>query len=181
MTIVRAPRPSEGFTILRNENVRNQTLTFRARGLLAYLLSMPDNWATNSERLQSRWTEGRDAIRSSIKELEAAGYMTLHKAQNDKGQWVSNWIVTDHPRMETHVKRLAVLVENLKQPTPEKPTSDNQALIEELTNKNMVQKSETCLETLEKLCGYCRGTGHDLDDPEQIHPCPQCRGDGISR
>jgi hypothetical protein len=83
--------------------------------------------------------------------------------------------------METHVKRLAALVENLKHPTPEKPTSDNQALIEELNNKNMVQKSETCLETLEKLCGYCRGTGHDLDDPEQIHPCPQCRGDGISR
>ncbi len=107
MTIIRAPRPNDGFTILRNENVRNQTLTFRARGLLAYLLSMPDNWATNSERLQSRWTEGRDAIRKSIKELEAAGYMTLHKAQNEKGQWVSNWIVTDHPRLGTHVEKLA--------------------------------------------------------------------------
>ena len=51
MTIIRAPRPENNFTIIKNEIVRDTKVSYRARGLLAYLLSQPDHWRTNSDRL----------------------------------------------------------------------------------------------------------------------------------
>ena len=42
--IVRGPRPDR-FTIVDNEILRNHALSFKARGLLAYLMSMQDNWS----------------------------------------------------------------------------------------------------------------------------------------
>ena len=67
--------------MLKNEIVRDSNITYRARGLLTYLLSQPDHWRTNSDRLSYPATEGRDAIRSALNELSNAGYLVLLKRQ----------------------------------------------------------------------------------------------------
>ena len=180
MTIIRAPRPEIGYSIMRNETVRDHALTYRARGLLAYLLSMPDDWVTSSERLQGANTEGRDAIRSAIKELEAAGYMKCEKHQDERGRWSTRWIVFDKSHRSA-VDRLVEIRKNKKSPMPEKPTSDNQALIEELITNDLVRNSQRYLGSSEQLCGQCNGTGMDLDYQDQPYPCPECRGDGLVR
>ena len=180
MTIIRSPRPEISYSIIRNETVRDHALTYRARGLLAYLLSMPDDWVTSSERLQGLNTEGRDAIRSAIKELEAAGYMKCEKHQDERGRWSTRWIVFDQSH-KTAVERLGDIRKTRQSPMPEKPTSDNQALYEELITNDLVKESATLLGTYEKLCGQCNGTGMDLDYQDQPYPCPECRGDGLVR
>ena len=48
--IVRSKRP-ERYTVLDNDILRNHALSFKARGILAYILSQPDNWAISSSRL----------------------------------------------------------------------------------------------------------------------------------
>ena len=40
--IVRSARP-ERYTVLDNDILRNHALSFKARGILGYLLSQPDN------------------------------------------------------------------------------------------------------------------------------------------
>ena len=180
MTIIRAPRPEIGYAILRNETVRDHALSYRARGLLAYLLSMPDDWVTSSERLQGANTEGRDAIRTAIKELEAAGYMRLEKHQDDRGRWSTRWIVYDKS-CKTAVDRLVEIRKTRHSPMPEKPTSDNQALKEELITNDLLIDYSRYLGSTGKLCGQCNGTGMDLDDRSEPYPCPECRGDGLVR
>jgi hypothetical protein len=72
--IIRSPRPTRDFAILRNEVLRDTRLSFRALGILAYVLSRPDNWRESAKELAAQGREGRGAILRALTELEEAGY-----------------------------------------------------------------------------------------------------------
>lgn len=98
MSVVRAPRAESQFVQLRNEVVRDKRLSFKARGVLAWILSQPDNWRTDADMLSREGLEGRDAIRSALKELRVAGYVVQTKRQNDRGRWITETLVYDTPQ-----------------------------------------------------------------------------------
>jgi DNA-binding MarR family transcriptional regulator len=85
MTIIRAERPHINYTIIKNETLRNNSLSFRARGIHAYLLSMPDNWRTSALQMSRQGQEGRDAILKALQELEEAGFVKRTKSQDAQG------------------------------------------------------------------------------------------------
>lgn len=95
--IVRSPRPETNWTVIQNTVLRHPQLTFKARGLLAYLLSLPDNWSISAERLAQGGPDGRDSIRSALSELEKAGYLRRERRQNSRGQWCTQSIIYDTP------------------------------------------------------------------------------------
>jgi hypothetical protein len=64
----------QGFVHLPNSAVNDEQLSFRARGLLAYMLGRPPDWSFNAERLARAGQEGRDAVRAALRELSARGY-----------------------------------------------------------------------------------------------------------
>jgi hypothetical protein len=97
MSIIRAQRPHSGFTVVRNDVAQDSRLSFRARGLLIYILSLPDNWRTDSVTLAKEGVEGRDAIRKCLTEMETTGYLKRLKTQNELGHWETLWYVYDHP------------------------------------------------------------------------------------
>lgn len=95
--IRRAPRGEPRFVKIPNTTARDRRLSFRARGLLTFMLSQPDNWTTTSEELAEQATEGRDAIRTALRELETAGYLVRRRYQNERGHWVTEAVVDAHP------------------------------------------------------------------------------------
>lgn len=97
MTIIRQPRPTSHFTILPNGVLRDMTLSFKARGLLAYILSQPDNWRTTSADLALVGPDGRDAVRTGLTELEARGYLVRLKHQAPDGKWRTTTHIYDTP------------------------------------------------------------------------------------
>jgi hypothetical protein len=97
MQIIRAPRPETGYTTIRNDVLRDTKLSFRARGVLAYLLSHSDNWRTDAESMAAVASEGRQAIQTALKELKVAGYIETRKSQDALGRWTTTTIVYDTP------------------------------------------------------------------------------------
>lgn len=95
--IIRKVHNPRGWTSIPNAALENETLSFRARGLLAYLLSRPDGWETDSERLARAGKEGREAVRTALNELVGAGYLVRRKSQGERGRWRTDTFVYDEP------------------------------------------------------------------------------------
>lgn len=176
--IVRAPRLERDFTILPNAALRNPHLSYRARGVLAYVLSMPDNWRTSAETLARQGTEGRDAIRGALNELIQTGYARRVKSQDERGRFTTELHFHEHPK---RVNSLLKMRGKTTEPTTENQSSENQSSKEELIPRTL-KESESVLESEPKLCGYCQGVGHVAEGFAGLPTfCPDCKGDGIAR
>ena len=89
MTIKRGARRT-GFTVLDNA-VFNGNLSFRAMGLLSYLLSKPDHWEVSVQQLvnmsgKTAQPDGRDRIYTIIDELIASGFVRRTRRRGDAGR-----------------------------------------------------------------------------------------------
>lgn len=88
MDVFRIARHERNFTIIDNDLLRDQTLSFRATGLLAYMLSMPPGWEPTGRELGEVKTEGRDAVFKALREIEIAGYLVRTREHGADGHWV---------------------------------------------------------------------------------------------
>lgn len=86
-----------GFTQVPNEVLRDQRLSWKARGVLCYLLSHSDGYRFNRDQLAAEAPDGVTAVRSALAELTAAGYYRVQRRKGDDGRFVSTVQVTDTP------------------------------------------------------------------------------------
>ena len=56
----------EGYTIMSNHHLRDKKLSHAARGLLSFMLSLPEDWDYSFNGLVAISKEGRTAIRNMI-------------------------------------------------------------------------------------------------------------------
>lgn len=80
--------------ILRNETQGNYVVVSQAimhdrslklfdRGLLVTLISLPNNWHFTVDGLANILADGRDAIKTGLKRLEAKGYLTIEQLREN--------------------------------------------------------------------------------------------------
>jgi len=108
------------FTQIPNDWLRDNRLSFKARGILAMLMSHTQGWSLSINTIAKQNQEGKDAIRSAVQELEKYGY--LYRTQvNEGGRFgESIWITQDPADLP--------MAEN---PTTENPTTKNNNIKEE--------------------------------------------------
>lgn len=80
-TLIRsAMRFEREFTQIPNVFMRDNQLTFKARGLLAMLMThKPGQFTVTLKALASDNPEGLDALRAAVNELEAHGYLRRYR------------------------------------------------------------------------------------------------------
>lgn len=87
------------FTIVNNEVIEDRNLSYRALGLLAYLLSKPNNWQIMITEL-STGREGRDAVYTAIKELINAGYVERKTIRDERNRVTgTEYIIRDYKNL----------------------------------------------------------------------------------
>ena len=76
----------QGFTTVGNEMFHDKELSLRDRGLLLTMFSLPDNWRFSIEGLAQIVPEGKDAIKTSIDNLEKLGYLKRSQKRDENGK-----------------------------------------------------------------------------------------------
>lgn len=102
MPIIRVSKNKENpFVMLDKRPLNDASLSWGAKGMLAYLLSKPDNWQVNMKHLVGESTNGRDATYTIMRELIGARYCTRVTMRDEAGRVTkTEYVVSEHPLPE---------------------------------------------------------------------------------
>lgn len=129
--ILRIKKHHGNYVILDKTFIKDNRLSWKAKGVLGYLLSCPDGWDVNVNDLMHQSTDGKCAIYSALKELTEYGYYKKMAIRDEKSRiirWEST--VSELPMDEFHENEH---IEN----SNSNMTSDN----EDMKNKNQATKN----------------------------------------
>ena len=107
---------NHSYTVMANHHLRDERLSLKSKGLLSVILSLPDDWRISIEGMTQFSADGKDAIRSAIRELTDAGYITRAQTHSEAGTFSGyDYIVHETPAASP----------SSGFPTMEKPTTEN--------------------------------------------------------
>lgn len=86
------------FTTIENATVEDERLSFKALGLLVFLLSKPDRWEANYRHLSTTHSDGPAAVRTALQELEQHGYIERRRERDtESGQFRWVQVIRERP------------------------------------------------------------------------------------
>lgn len=87
------------YTVIGNDLLNNAELSWKAKGILIYLLSKPEDWTTRLGDIINHSTDGRAAVMAGLKELKTKRYLEKIRVIDPKTGKVVRWetIVHEQP------------------------------------------------------------------------------------
>ena len=132
----------KGFTVISNDVLNNTALSWKAKGIFAYLWSQSDSWNFYEVEVLKHSTDGKASLKAGLKELESAGYLKRYRVRDGKGFLrESKWILSEEPMSD---------YPTLDNPTLENRTLENRTLTNtnyNNTNNNNTDKNEAVVDT----------------------------------
>lgn len=86
-TIIRVNKKENPFVMIDKTFLSDNRISWKAKGILAYLMSKPDNWKIIIKDLIKQSTDGETSVYSGLKELEKNGYITRKKLRDECGKF----------------------------------------------------------------------------------------------
>ena len=91
---------NKDYTVMSNYHLKDANMSFKAKGLLSMMLSLPDDWDYSIKGIVSISKENKTSIQSALKELEENKYLKRTKKQNEKGQFEYIYDIYEKPWTE---------------------------------------------------------------------------------
>ena len=88
--VIRVVKRPSSFVTIDKTFLEDSRLSFKAKGILAYLLSKPDNWKVIVANLVNYSSDGKASVYAGLKELKEYGYYKKI-AVRDKVGVISHW------------------------------------------------------------------------------------------
>lgn len=144
--IFRVQKSKENPYVMINKSFFNDTsLSLKAKGLLGYILTLPDDWKIYENELVNHHKDGRDSVRSAIKELINAGYIERVQTRNEKGR-ITGYEYSVYEVSTINGKSDNGESNNDKGINGESNTTNNNKTNNKKTNNNLTNKSSSSIE-----------------------------------
>lgn len=143
MDSIKRRKTTSDYTVLNNHFLKNKSLSWKAKGLISYIMMLPDDWKLNMKDLQNRSTDGRDSLMTGMKELIEEGYCQRTLERDNHGIISGyQYEITDTPEFknEPETENPSTVKPSTDKPETVKPDTDNQHLL--ITNKEENTKEE---------------------------------------
>jgi DNA-binding transcriptional regulator GbsR (MarR family) len=152
-SIIRKPKNKENpYVMIAKAVFEDERLSWKAKGLLGYLLSRPDDWQIIVKDLIKRSKDGRESVLSGLKELIKYGYLRREQERGERGRFGSVvYEIYEEPLEEEEPQSENPITVDSPQsdfpytvkPEADKPDTENPHLLNnELTNKRHELKNE---------------------------------------
>ena len=136
------------YTVMANHHLRNKALSLKAKGLLSYMLSLPEDWNYTLSGLATSCKDGLDSVRQAVSELETHGYVVRSRIRDARGRLRdTEYVVYESPApvkpaLDEPIEEKPVQEEPvLENPTLESPALGDPTLLN--TNRPTIQKPKT--------------------------------------
>lgn len=138
------------YSVISNRHLRDRRLSLKAKGLLTYMLSMPNDWDFSLAGLTSNLKEGTESIRNTLAELKENGYLGVKKVRKEDGRYHYIYYVFEHPKEPSaeEEKILKKEIETLEKQKaqPQNVTAEPTRLAERLYKKILENKPNRRIE-----------------------------------
>lgn len=131
----------KGYTVVPN-SIMSHGLSLKALGLFLYIIQKPDGWDFSVSGVAAQMRDGKDSIRTAIKELEDARLLVRSQKRSSGIYGSSDWIISDEPMAEN--------------PTTVLPVAENQTQVitkKVITKKDINLKINTAELGIKKVFG----------------------------
>lgn len=143
---------NKNYSVISNTPLQDKNLSLKAKGLLALVFTLPDDWEYSINGIVKIVKESRDAVMTAFNELEKFGYMKRSRLRNSDGTLgETEYIFFENPiqnkqELDCEPKSEKPTLEKpiLGKPTLENPIQQNTNKTKYLNKKNIRQQSKDC-------------------------------------
>ncbi|MFB6732281.1 DnaD domain-containing protein [Bacillus mobilis] len=81
-------KKDNNYSVINNTGLKDKRLSWKAKGILAYILTLPDDWVFYREELSQHAKDGINSLRAGMKELKEYGYIKRFPIRDEKNKIV---------------------------------------------------------------------------------------------
>lgn len=88
---------NKNYTVMSNYHLQDKNLSYKAKGLLSFMLSLPETWDYSMKGLEAISKESIKALRNILLELENSKYITRIRKQDEHGKFYYDYSIYEIP------------------------------------------------------------------------------------
>jgi hypothetical protein len=143
----------DNYVIVDKAFLLNEKISLKAKGLLALLLSYPDNWQFYEAEIVQHAADKANSLSSGLKELIENGYIVRKLGKDETGKFkgyeyhIYEKPITEKPIMEKPIMENPITEKPItekpitEKPITEKPITENSVLLNNKDTKNKNTKT----------------------------------------
>ncbi|MGM0260446.1 hypothetical protein [Enterococcus sp. AZ102] len=119
---------TSNYSMIHNQILRRNDISWKAKGIMCYILSLPDDWVIYLEELSNHATDKITSFKSGWKELQEAGYVRRYPVKNEKGV-ITEWRTEVREYVDISTTSPQSGYPLVDDPLMDKPLVENQPLL----------------------------------------------------